>query len=218
MTAVPDLNRTTDLAVLGTTTVGYYLVNDLVKKPALRRVAGAAVLATGAAAAVERGQRARADAAARRSARRTPYPTAHGDAGKGPQQAATGTLDASATKAARAAQAASAAETTGRGGTGAAEVSATPSALSLVGAAAAAVGAAIIGSWVNKRIDRAVTTRIARIGGKLPLVGGLFRRFPSALWGLTQFGAVVGLERATRSDAPTSAVARAAATRAGAQQ
>ncbi|WP_066585098.1 hypothetical protein [Corynebacterium provencense] len=48
MSAVPDRNSTTDLAVLGATTVGYYLVNDLVKGPRLRRAVAAGVLATGA--------------------------------------------------------------------------------------------------------------------------------------------------------------------------
>lgn len=189
MSAVPDRNSTTDLAVLGATTVGYYLVNDLVKGPRLRRAVAAGVLATGAAAAVERAQRVRADAAA----------VAARDA------------------AAEAARVASEAETTGRGGTGAAEISATPPAVKLVGAAAGAVIVAAAGSWLNRRVDRAVTSWIGRAGGKIPLVGGLFRRFPSTVWGLAQFGAVLAAERLTRADAPAPAAERAESTRAGAR-
>lgn len=186
MTATTSPLHIPDLAVLGATTVGYYLVKDLVKKPVLRRVVGAAVLATGVAAATELEQRSRADAAA-----------------------------------AHTAQTASA-EATARGGTGPTEVPATPGPARLLGTAALAVGAAAVGSWVTDRVDGAAAGLIARTGGKLPLVGGLVRRFPSTLWGLAQFGAVVGLDRATRPDASVSAVsqtvAKAESTKAGAQQ
>ena len=157
MSAAPDLKRKPDLAVLGTTTVGYYLVHDLLKTPRKRRLAGLAVLAAGGGAALS-AVRTRTRVPAQTQA--TPDSAGHGHAptqGTSPRRYLV----------------------------------------------PAATGAAtlLFGSWVNAKIDRAATGVITRTLGKLPLVGGLFRRLPYTAWGLAQVGMVAGAARMSERSA-----------------
>ena len=164
-----------DLAVLGATTVSYYLVDDLVSRPWLRRLLRAAVLTGAAAATVGRtgvvslgvGQSAHAGGDVRATTERvTPDSTGHGDAGQPTSP--------------------------GRG------IMSSPRALA--GAAAAGLGLVGAGAWINSRIDRGATGIITRVGGRIPLFGGLLRRFPSTTWGVMQVGLVLGTERLNRPD------------------
>ena len=71
----------------------------------------------------------------------------------------------------------------------------------------AAVGGVtlVAGSWVNAKIDRLATGAITRTVGKLPLVGGLFRRLPSTTWGIAQVGLVAAVARLSEENPSVAA-------------
>lgn len=171
-----------DLAVLGVTTVSYYLVCDLVKRRGARKLVGAAVLATGTAVAALRsrtpsgGPSSASAAASAESSRRDQAvrdATGHGDSGRisagpGPESSLS---DFTPRKIVT---------------------------VTVVGAATA-----LLGAWIVDRVDRVAVDVIRRLGGRLPVVGRVVHRFPSATWGLLQFGTVVAVELATTPTIPT---------------
>ncbi len=71
----------------------------------------------------------------------------------------------------------------------------------------AAVGGVtlVAGSWVNAKIDRLATGAITRTVGKLPLVGGLFRRLPNTTWGIAQVGLVAAVARLSEENPAVAA-------------
>lgn len=75
----------------------------------------------------------------------------------------------------------------------------------------AAVGGVtlIAGSWFNAKIDRLATGAITRTVGKLPLVGGLFRRLPNTTWGIAQVGLVAAVARLSEENPAVAADAAA---------
>ncbi|WP_420099392.1 hypothetical protein [Corynebacterium sp.] len=72
----------------------------------------------------------------------------------------------------------------------------------VVSAAAPAAGAgAVLGAaaWFTGRVDAAGAGAVRRIGGRIPLVGGVFRALPSTVFGAAQVGVLyVVNERARR--------------------
>mgnify|MGYP005985246171 CR=1 FL=1 len=69
----------------------------------------------------------------------------------------------------------------------------TPQNAAVAAAGATAIG---VGALVSSRIDRAVPALVSRTLGKLPLVGGLVRRFPNTVWGLAQISLIPVIDRA----------------------
>jgi hypothetical protein len=162
MSAAPDLNRTPDLAVLGTTTVGYYLAHDLVTTPWKRRLVSLGVLAAGGGTAVATNQ--------------VPLPV--------PQQAGTGAPAA-----------------TGHGETPAAGAGLRKHLVPVT----VGIVAVVVGSWFNARVDRVATGVITRTLGRLPLLGGIFRRLPFTVWGIAQVGAVAVVARLSEQNPAVAA-------------
>ncbi|WP_297008825.1 hypothetical protein, partial [uncultured Corynebacterium sp.] len=170
MSATYHPSHTSDLPVLGATTVSYYLVQDLVRTPWRRRAAGAAVLGAGVAAAYA----TRGDTVATTSERSAtvdrvaPDSTGHGDAG----------------------------DTSAPTDRHAAPASANPRRIALL--SGVFVGTLALGTWLTSRIDRAAVRGVASVGGRLPLIGRVVRRFPATTWGALQFGTVAAVQIATQ--------------------
>lgn len=181
MSAAPDLNRTPDLAVLGATTVGYYLAHDLVTTPWKRRLVSLGVLAAGVGVGT-RQLKKDAQVGAPGVPRVAEGDTGHGD---------SGTVGESAHQQDQQQ----------------AREAASPRAVALTGAGFGAVvlGTVALGSWFNARVDRVATGVITRTLGRLPLLGGLFRRLPFTTWGIAQLGLVATVERLSEKNPAVAA-------------
>ena len=66
----------------------------------------------------------------------------------------------------------------------------------LAAGGAAAVGAA---AWLNGCVDAAGAAVVSRVGGRIPLVGGVFRTVPSTVYGAAQIGVLYVVNERVRA-------------------
>jgi hypothetical protein len=137
-----------EFRILAATTLGYYLVRDVVTRTWPRRIGQAAVLAVGTGVILADEWDALSDE--ERGEVRSSWARVGED------------LDAG----------------TGRG------------LMLLAAGGTAAAGAAGAAAWLTGRMDAAGAALVSRTGGKLPLVGGIFRALPSTVYGAVQVGVV----------------------------
>ena len=142
-----------EFRIVAATTLGYYLVRDVVKRTWPRRIGQAAVVATGAGLILAEEWEALSGAER--------------------EQLATGVADL-------------------RGSLDAGPV---PGTVTLVAGSTVAVG---VGAWVNGKLDAAGAAVVTAVGGRIPLVGGLFRALPSTTYGAAQLGVLYVLNERAR--------------------
>lgn len=142
-----------EFRIVAATTLGYYLVRDVVKRTWPRRIGQAAVVATGAGLILAEEWEALSDAER--------------------EQLTTGVADL-------------------RGSLDAGPV---PGTVTLVAGSTVAVG---VGAWVNGKLDAAGAAVVTAVGGRIPLVGGLFRALPSTTYGAAQLGVLYALNERAR--------------------
>lgn len=143
-----------EFRILAATTLGYYLVRDVVKRKWPRRVGQAVVLATGVGLVLADEWDALSDE---------------------DRQEITESL-------------AQAREAVGSGPV--------PGTVVLAAGTTAAVGA---GVWLNGRLDAAGAAVVSGVGGRIPLVGGVFRALPSTIYGAAQIGVVYVVNERVRA-------------------
>lgn len=180
-------------APLAATIVGYYLAADLVTGSWKRRVVRALILAAGAGTAL--GLQKRTGQASQQQA--ATAPATPGWQGEEGQAGAAASPDPASGHVAGTA--------TGHGEVHGQRGQFTGQNAGMVVLGAAAV---VAGTWLNARIDRAAAGFISRVGGKLPVIGRVLRRFPNAAWGAAQVGIVAAgpslQERIESATAPTA--------------
>lgn len=132
-----------EFRIIAATTLGYYLLRDVVKRKWPRRVGQAAVLATGVGLVLADEWDALSD--------------------EDRQEITEGLAQAR--------------EAVGSGPV--------PGTVVLAAGATAAVGA---GAWLNGRVDAAGAAVVSGVGGRVPLIGGVFRALPSTIYGAAQLG------------------------------
>ncbi len=143
-----------EFRIIAATTLGYYLVRDVVKRKWPRRAGQAAVLATGVGLVLADEWEALSD--------------------KERQEVATGLAQARE----------------------ALEAGPVPGTVALAAGGAAAVGAA---AWLNGCVDAAGAAVVSRVGGRIPLVGGVFRTVPSTVYGAAQIGVLYVVNERVRA-------------------
>lgn len=142
-----------EFRIVAATTLGYYLVRDVVKRTWPRRIGQTAVVATGAGLILAGEWEALSDAER--------------------EQLTTGVADLGASL----------------------DAGPVPGTVTLVAGSTVAVG---VGAWVNGKLDAAGAAVVTAVGGRIPLVGGLFRALPSTAFGAAQLGVLYVLNERAR--------------------